>query len=75
LIPIRPFFFAPPWPWASTSVDCVCLATRADYGRVALCDTLDLLGGGIEVVGAKRDAVEARRLVAESGGFRSASSL
>jgi poly-gamma-glutamate synthesis protein (capsule biosynthesis protein) len=76
--PAKPFFFrAPPAAVKVLSilgVDCVTLANNhaLDYGRVALCDTLDLLEeAGIAAVGAGRDVVEARQpVVLESGGFR-----
>jgi poly-gamma-glutamate synthesis protein (capsule biosynthesis protein) len=76
--PAKPFFFrAPPSAvevLSNLQVDCVTLANNhaLDYGRVALCDTLDLLeAAGIATVGAGRDVVEARRpVVLESGAFR-----
>jgi poly-gamma-glutamate capsule biosynthesis protein CapA/YwtB (metallophosphatase superfamily) len=76
--PAKPFFFAAPPSAVEVlsilGVDCVTLANNhaLDYGRVALCDTLDLLReAGIEAVGAGRDVDEARRpVLLETGGFR-----
>jgi poly-gamma-glutamate capsule biosynthesis protein CapA/YwtB (metallophosphatase superfamily) len=76
----KPFFFrAPPAAaeaLADLGVDCVSLANNhaLDFGEEALIDTLDHLAqAGIAVVGAGRDAAQARApAILESEGFRMA---
>ena len=75
--PAKPFFFRAPPVAAEVlqgmGVDCVTLANNhaLDFGAIALIDTLEYLAeAGIQVVGAGRDRVEARRsIVLSHGGF------